>query len=107
MLLILNSAVMVRDGSYKKTSISSLEAKELFLEYKKSYISYIGYGNVANILSKLFTKNIEVNRDKTKLGEGDLILAVQLKYRVAPKGKREVRDVKLEDLLFSKITYRS
>lgn len=56
MLIIMNSAMMPIDGTYTKKTISSNEAKKLFLKYKNDYISYISYPNSCKVLSQLFNK---------------------------------------------------
>lgn len=108
MLIILNSCVMLQDGVYTKKTISKEDAKKLFLMYKTDYISYIGYPNSCKILSNLFETQINLNRDKTIIKNGDIILAVSLNYRLLDansKNQRKHGD-EIEDYTFSKITFQ-
>lgn len=107
MLIILNSCVMLEDGIYTKKTISNQDARKLFNQYRNDYISYIGYPNSCKILSELFDTQIALNRDRTKIKNGDIILAISLNYRVldpCPKSTRRHGD-SLDDYNFAKITF--
>jgi len=107
MLILLNSAVMLQDGTYKKKTISSQEAKTTFTNYMNDYKSYIGYPNTCRVLSQLFEKQIELNRDRTIIKHGDIILSISLKYRIDNPAEKKTRihGNKLEDYNFARITF--
>ena len=104
MLLLMNSAMMPSDGTYRRESITKREFKKLFELNKNSYKCYIGYPNACQHASKLLGVELVLNRDETDFKAGDIALVIKLKYRVNPDGKSKNVQYKEEDYEFIKVT---
>ena len=108
MLLLLNSSVMLADGYYTCKTITAQEAKELFLRYSNDYKSFLGYPNSCRVFSELTSVKVPLCRDITELKDGDVILAMRLKYRVPTDEKSSRKHgERLDDYTFHYITYSS
>ena len=114
MLVLMNSAMMPEDGIYTCERITRQEFINLVKEYyqKGEIRSYIGYSNTVDFIRRLTGITFAVNRNKTHLNDGDLVLVVKLKYRFKdPDAKIKVRQGKIQikddDYEFFKVTYSS
>jgi hypothetical protein len=99
--------MMPLDGRYTRKTISKEEAKKIFLKHKNDYESYIGYLNSAKILSEHFGLNIGLNRDRTIIKQGDIILTFALNYRINDVETKKVRKHgdNIEDYYFCLVTF--
>jgi len=106
MLRLMNSAMMPNDGIYTRRQISFDEFKEIFDRHSE-FISYIGYPQLARILSANLKTRVDVNLEQTELRDGDKILVAKLPYRV-PRGEKGQgrHGGRLQDYEFFYITYR-
>lgn len=69
-----------QEGEYHCKKITPKELKKYF---KGEWKSYIGYPQNAKILSEILGVNIPINREKVgALQDGDIIIAMRLKYRI-------------------------
>ena len=107
MLLLMNSAMMPTDGLYRRETLTETEARTLFFSYQNDYKSFLGYENSCRVFKELTGVKVEMNREKTRVRDNDIMLAMQLSYRVNPaeKGDRRHGD-KLSDYVFSRISYK-
>jgi len=101
---LLNAAMMPQAGNYK---MSQLTPQQFAYHARKAngehtLKSYIGYPSTAKILSELTGFDIPVNRDQTRLQNGDVLLIAKLKYRVqnAALKKTDAVDPTIDDFEF-------
>lgn len=87
---LLNAAVMPRPGHYDLRSRTPSQFAELV--QRNDLVSYIGYPDCAEILSKLCRLPVNLNRESTPVEDGDTLLIARLKYRVGnPAAKGQVK----------------
>ena len=92
-LYIFNTTIITNDGSYKLSSISLEEAKEIITS-NPSFISAIGHDSTANIISSVLGVTVPMNRINASFDNiGDKALCFKLNSR--PK---EGSILSLEDL---------
>ena len=107
MLLLMNSAMMPRDGLYERETLSLNEARNLFFLYQNDYKSFLGYPNSCRAFFELTGVKVALNREKTDITDNDIMLAMQLSYRVDPAEKDSRRHGdELSDYTFSRISYK-
>ena len=97
------------DGIYQKESLTQNEFKKYFqLAQSQGVISYVGYPNLAKILSDFLEYKIEVSRESFVPDEKDWILSATLKYRLAAPGEKalSIHGNALEDYNFSVIKFK-
>ena len=82
MMILMNSAMMPRDGTFRRKTITALEFKQIFLRWKDNYRSHIGYPNACKVLSEFTGVQIPLSRDITIVKKGDFLLVARLTYRV-------------------------
>ena len=88
-VLLLNSNIMVAEGTYV-TMKASIEEVKRTVNAADEVISYIGYPDTAKFMSELLGIDVPVNRGIAELKDGDIMVVCKLKYRVqnpADKGK--------------------
>lgn len=111
MLILMNSAMMPQPGKYTCEEISPEKFRQIFQTYQDDYKSYLGYPNACKVVSELVGRNVPLCRDMTDLRNGDIILAVRLRYRVnfSEKSGKPAREhgQKIEDYQFFLIHYCS
>jgi len=103
---LLNSAVMPQEGFYYARKIDFETFKEILKEAVKEgeLKSYIGYPQNIELIKKWTGIEVELNRDQTVLIDGDKMLVMKLKYRVAnPQDKG--KEVCADDFEFMLIDY--
>lgn len=92
MLHLMNAAVMPCEGSYTAKSLTAEEYAErikLALNSIKAIKSSIGYPAAADIIEQLTGWRPPINRDRTEIQTGDVMLVCRLQYRVAdPRDKK-------------------
>lgn len=103
MILLMNSAMMPSDGIWQKKTITTTEVKKIFeKESVAGFESYIGYPNACRVLSPLLGVNVPLSREATDVRIGDIVLVMQLRYRVDPDQKATRRHgEELSDYVFS------
>jgi hypothetical protein len=85
---LMNSAMMPIEGRYSlyRASVDQF----VYLLQNEPFESYIGYQSTADFLKRLSGIDIPVNRDQTRVEDGDKLLIIRLKYRLAdPADKRD------------------
>lgn len=106
---LMNSAMMPTDGTYMKRTIDRETFKSLFRMERTAGVefeSYIGYPNLAALLSSLLEEKVEVSRKETVLEDGDKILVARLPYRIFPDEKqKQIYGNSIDDYEFSVIYF--
>jgi prepilin-type N-terminal cleavage/methylation domain-containing protein len=107
-VLLLNSAVMTKEGEYKAKKISFEEFKrELKRAIEAGTLeSYIGYQETAEVLAEATQVKIPVNRGMANIQDGDVMLVAKLTRRVNPTDKGNVKP-SIEDFEFMKVEYKA
>ena len=107
-LLIMNSAVILKDGMYSAKTLTVDEAREVVqdaLKNGREILSFVGYPETAELLSKLLGIEVAVNREETQYKEGDVILVGKLRYRVKnPSEKGSIKPT-ADDMVFMLVRY--
>lgn len=90
MIRLLNSAMMPKVGRYQ---LSEISAKEFFDKLTNAHNtwqldSYIGYPQNADFIEMMCGIRPRINRNVTKLEDGDTLLIIKLAYRPKIKGAR-------------------
>lgn len=84
MIKLLNSAMMPQEGIYKAQKITPEQARRVFEHFSKSgWVSYVGYPQTAEYMSKVLGVEVPVNRAQATLDNDDIILVCKLKYRLS------------------------
>src|SRR5690606_9503237 len=78
MIRLLNSAMMPAEGTYTLRRVTAQQFAELL---QGDFVSYIGYPQTADFVSRLIGRPCPVNRAQTILDDGDTLAIVKLKYR--------------------------
>ena len=107
-VLLLNSAVMPREGIYVMKRITKEEFGKALKQAKEKGVlkSYIGYPDNIELIKKWFGVEVELNRTQTDVKNGDIMLVMKLKYRLPnPKDKGRYTP-KEEDFEFFTVQYR-
>lgn len=107
---LMNSAMMPLAGIYNIQQIS-IEEFVSFLE--NEFESYIGYPDTARMVEKIFASRrpgrqieVPVSREQTALEDGDMMLIIRLRYRVANPGQKGKFTPGEDDFDFFKCDYR-
>lgn len=106
MFRLMNSAMMPRPGQYDFRRVDSGEFAHLVREAFDAgqLVSYCGYPQNADVLSKLTGRSISVSRNPTVLEDGDTLLIMTLPYRVG--GLEKGRQVSADDFEYGVATFR-
>lgn len=83
MIRLLNSAVMIRQGSYRIRAITQSEFVRIL--QSSEWISYIGYPNMSDFISQLIGKPVPVSRASTVIDDGDVLLICRIAYRLTDR----------------------
>ena len=98
-LYIFNTTIIVNDGTYKMSTVSLDEAKEI-LASNPNFISVIGHSSTAEIISTVLNANVPENRINASFDEiGDKALCFKLNSR--PKEGSILSYQDLQDIGFS------
>lgn len=105
MTILMNSAMMPQPGQYRMYRIDRNNFAGRLREAHGTgvLVSYIGYQQTAEFITKITGVPVEVNRTETKLQDGDFILVCKLKYRVDARTKGAPVDE--DDFEFFRATY--
>lgn len=102
---LMNSAMMPRHGRYEFRPLSVVEfvAQIRVAHRTGDLVSYCGYQQNADLLSRLAGIPIPLSRERTVVEAGDLLLIMTLRYRTEglPKGGR----VEVDDFEFGEARY--
>lgn len=83
-LILMNSAVITKSGTYVAREITPDEARDIVRKSQGlEIISYVGYEQTAEYMSKTLGIDVPLNRGQVDLQKGDIMLVCKLKYRVA------------------------
>ncbi len=85
-LILMNSAVITKSGTYVAREITPDEARDIVRksqELGREIISYVGYEQTAEYMSKTLGIDVPLNRGQVDLQKVDIMLVCKLKYRVA------------------------
>jgi len=86
MVYLLNSAIIVDDGTYTYKTVKAGDVKAFIGD--QDFISYIGYPDTAKFLSSIIGRHVPTNRGMISMNVGDVAVVCKLKYRVQdPKTK--------------------
>lgn len=97
-IILMNAANMPHDGTYIKRSISKNQFKSI-VQGAKTIISSIGYESITKLILELTGVKVSVNRSITLLSDNDIVLGLNLDYRMNPddKGRKEPN---IDDYIF-------
>ena len=104
---LLNSAMMpAANGIYQSQALTREEFATRAREANEKgvLISYIGYKQTAEILSDLCGFEVRENREETLIEDGDMLLIVRIKYRLANHPGRDAKP-SIDDLEFREVHY--
>lgn len=84
-VVLMNSAVITKSGTYVAREITPDEAREMVRKSQElgEIISYVGYEQTAEYMSKTLGIDVPLNRGQVDLQKGDIMIVCKLKYRVA------------------------
>jgi len=106
-ILLFNSTMMPQPGIYESIELD----KEQWLKEIKGAVSagaepvsYIGYQQNADLLSKWLGFKVPVNNAKASLRDGEVIYVMKLSYRIADK-KKKGKPVSEDDFEFWVVYY--
>jgi len=91
MVHLLNSAMMPQPGRYENRGVTG----DVFGQALRAYAnrgelrSYIGYPETQEMIYRLCGERVELNRKKTELADGDILLIARLRYRIEDPGKKK------------------
>jgi hypothetical protein len=107
MIRLLNSAMMPAEGVYRLRRLSALDfSRQVYLAHEaQSLVSYIGYQQTADFVSRLAGVPVAVSRQPTPVASGDELLIVRLRYR--PEAPTRGQPVREEDFEFFHCHYTS
>ena len=82
--LLMNSAVMPKEGNYSCRQVTKDEFVDMIKFYhdRGQLVSYIGYQNCVNLIKKWTGIDVPINRSKTTINHGDVMIIMRLKYRI-------------------------
>ena len=102
MILLLNSAVMPREGVYTLKRISKSKFRALLQEADatNNLQSYIGYPETARLIEELTGVEIQVSREPAELATGDVMLIVKLRHRVPDPANKITYHPSMDDFDF-------
>ncbi len=82
---LMNSAMMPAFGKYHYAELTANEFGEIIQRANEAGAlkSYIGYQQNADIIFQLSRVRVEINTEQTELNNGDILLCMTLKYRLA------------------------
>lgn len=85
MVKLTNSAVMPQHGVYRARQITKEEFVSLVqrAHAEGTLESYIGYPQNVELIRKWAGVDVALNRAETRLEDGDVMLVMKLRYRVA------------------------
>jgi len=84
-LILMNSAVITKNGTYVAREITPDEARDIVRKFQElgEIISYVGYEQTAEYMARTLGIDVPLNRGQVDLQKGDIMLVCKLKYRVA------------------------
>ncbi len=105
---LVNSAVMPQPGVYRAERITKDEFCHLvkWSHQRGILVSYIGYQQNIELIKRWTGVEVELNRGMTELEDGDLMLVMKLKYRVADPSKKG-EQVSESDFEFMTVRYQA
>ena len=106
-LILMNSAVITKSGTYVAIEITPDEARDIVRksqELGREIISYVGYEQTAEYMSKTLGIDVPLNRGQVDLQKGDIMLVCKLKYRVANPATKGA-PVSEDDFEWMKVVY--
>jgi len=106
--ILLNSAMMPKEGTYRLMKISLSEFKFILRYfYKKGQLEpYIGYQQNIDLIEKWTGIKLPLVREEvTGLEDGDILLIMKLKYRLKDPSLKGVHIADEEDFEFYVATY--
>jgi hypothetical protein len=101
---LMNSAMMPDEGTYTLKRCTKDEFVKLLQSNK--FESFIGYPDTAAFISRISGVDIEVSRQQTAVNDGDILLIVRLKYRVADPAEKARFTPSDDDFEFFTCEYR-
>lgn len=107
MKILMNSAMMPREGSYILKKVSKEEFIKRWKQCDEEMRSSIGYYNVANNLSHWLGEEIPVNRSQTTVRDDDTIFVCKLQYRLRKPSMKKKYTPKPSDYEFYIANYKS
>lgn len=101
MKVLMNSAMMPREGYYSVKEISKEEFAAKWKMAGKEFYSTIGYPESAKHLTRTLGEYIPINRELTEINDGDLIFVCKLNYRtISPADKRNLTPTESDYMYF-------
>jgi hypothetical protein len=97
---IINSAMIPGDGIYNYKRLDMIQFRNEIRKRQDDLISCIGYADTAVAIEDFTGVEIEVNRGKFSMNEGDEALVIKLKYRVPNPNQKGKFKPELEDYEF-------
>ena len=101
---LLNSAMMPQAGTYEMKKIPFEEFKKIISDKNVKIDSYIGYPQNVQLIKDWTGREIELNRKQAEVFDGDEMLVMKLKYRVANPSEKG-KEVDESDFEFFRIKY--
>jgi hypothetical protein len=105
--LLMNSAIMPKEGNYSCRRITKKEFIDMIKFYhdRSQLISYIGYQNCVDLIKKWTGIEVPINRNKTTINNGDIMIVMRLKYRIDDPKTKSSHHPKDDDYEFFYIGY--
>ena len=102
MILLLNAAVMPNEGVYTLKQITETTFTKKLWDAAASgnFRSYIGYPETARLIEQITGIKVEVSREQASLTQGDIMLIVKLRQRVANPADKETLQLSVDDFEF-------
>lgn len=106
MIKLTNSAIMPQPGTYRAKQISKDEFVSLvkLASANGTLESFIGYPQNVELIQKWTGVAVALNRAETRLNDGDVMLVMKLRYRVADPSTKGAQ-VGEDDFEFYYVTY--